>query len=243
MNKYGISKKDFYKIINIFKEYSSIIEKVIIFGSRARGDYRDNSDIDLTIKFRKNNGKINSIIEKIEEKIIYTVDIIDYDHIHNMKLKEYIDTEGKVIFLIGEEGELLMNKNKLIDKFNDLKRAHKKLEECIKRDYKEDDIVLDATIQRFEFTYELSWKLMKGYLEYNGNADINGPRKAIKESFKMGILKDGNSWLDIIQDRNRTSHTYDEESAVDIFENIKDRYVHVIKDYLKTMENELKDII
>ncbi|MEG6615178.1 HI0074 family nucleotidyltransferase substrate-binding subunit [Peptococcaceae bacterium 1198_IL3148] len=68
-------------------------------------------------------------------------------------------------------------------KLADLKKAYIKLNESINRDPYQDDIVLDAAIQRFEFTYELSWKLMKAYLEYNGNLEATSPRKAIKESF------------------------------------------------------------
>jgi len=191
--RYGIGKRVFYEIVNTFKDYSEIVEEVILFGSRARGDFKQSSDIDLAVKFRKDSGKLYEIIESMENKnIIYTMDIIDYDKILNKKLKAYIQKEGKTIFLSDDKGGILLNINKLKDKLEDLKRAFNKLKESAKRNPNEDDIVIDATIQRFEFTYELSWKLMKAYLEYNGNLEATSPRKAIKESYKEGLIKDGN---------------------------------------------------
>ena len=170
----------------------------------------------------KNPEKISNIIEDMEaSNIIYTMDIIDYDKISNDKLKSYVDSEGEIIFLSDDEGGVLLTTNKLEDKLRDLKKAFSKLKESASRN-PDDDIVIDATIQRFEFTYELSWKLMKAYLEYNGNLEATSPRKAIKESFKEGLIEDGAQWLDMLQDRNRTSHTYDENCAIEIFNNIKE---------------------
>ncbi len=240
VNEYGIDKKSFYKIINVFTPYAAMIEKVILFGSRARGDYKEASDIDLAIKFRRNPHKLTEIMEMIEtEAIIYTVDFIDYNKITNEKLKQYIDQEGKVIFLTNLKGEILVTTNKLKDKAADLKKAFNKLKSSALRDPAEDDIVIDATIQRFEFTYELSWKLMKAYLEYNGHLEATSPRKAIRESFKEGLIQDGNTWLEMLQDRNRTSHTYDEACALEIFENIKNSYLDIFQAFITTIEKEL----
>lgn len=69
------------------------------------------------------------------------------------------------------------------------------------RDASQDDLVIDATIQRFESTYELSWKLMKLYLEYNGNLEANSPRKAIKEAFKTGLIQEGDRWLQMLDEK------------------------------------------
>ena len=238
--RYGLSRRDFYNLIGLFKDYSKVIEKVILFGSRARGDYKETSDVDIAIKFRWNNNKIYEIKENIEKQdIIYTFDLIDYSNIKNEKLKRYIDNEGEIIFLSNEEGDTMVTVNKLKDKLEDLKKAFKKLAESVNRDYLEDDIVLDAGIQRFEFTYEMSWKLMKAYLEYNGNLEATSPRKAIKESFKEGLIEDGEMWLKMLQDRNRTAHTYDEENAIEIFHNIKDEYICSFEKFLKNIEDEI----
>lgn len=109
---------------------------------------------------------------------------------------------------------------KLNDKLQDLERAFNKLGESLKRDPEMDDIVIDATIQRFKFTYELSWKLMKAYLAYNGIIDVASPRRTIKEAFKDGIIQECERWLQVLDTRNRTSYTYDEGIAKEIFEQI-----------------------
>ncbi|MDF0728240.1 HI0074 family nucleotidyltransferase substrate-binding subunit [Cytobacillus sp. S13-E01] len=233
----GLSKSNFYKIIKIFEKYSDIIEAVLLFGSRARGDFKSTSDIDLAIKFRKDNNQLYKISDSLsEENIIYTFDIIDYEKISNEKLKDYIDKEGKIIFLTSPTGQVMDNMNKVKDKLADLQRAYNKLHECLERDASKDDLVIDATIQRFEFTYELSWKLMKTYLEYNGNLEVTSPRRTIREAFKDGILSDGEKWLKMLEDRNRTSHTYNEDIALEIYKNIKEDYITLFDALLSEMK-------
>lgn len=68
-------------------------------------------------------------------------------------------------------------------------------------------------IKAFEFTYELGWNLLKDYLEAAGVSDIIGSRSAIREAFQKGIIEDGETWMEMIKARNRTSHTYDCEVA------------------------------
>jgi len=75
-------------------------------------------------------------------------------------------------------------------------------------------------IQCFEYTYELSWNLLKDYLDAEGIQTITGPRSAITESFKYGIIQNGELWMLMLQDRNRTSHTYNEETTDEIIEHI-----------------------
>ncbi|MGC8140928.1 HI0074 family nucleotidyltransferase substrate-binding subunit, partial [Salmonella enterica] len=67
--------------------------------------------------------------------------------------------------------------NKIMDKLFDFEKTLNKLHQSITRDVEKDDLVLDATIQRFEFTYELAWKWMRSYLEYNRNNEVTSPRK------------------------------------------------------------------
>lgn len=71
----------------------------------------------------------------------------------------------------------------------------------------------DGLVQRFEFTHELSWKLMKSYAEYQGYDGIAGSRDATRKAFEMGLITDGETWMDMIRSRNETSHTYDGDVA------------------------------
>jgi nucleotidyltransferase substrate binding protein (TIGR01987 family) len=85
-------------------------------------------------------------------------------------------------------------------------------------------IVLDGVIQRFEFSYELAWKLIKAYLEYQGFTEVGSPRKAFRQAFQEGLIEDGQAWMDMLQDRNLSSHTYDEKQALSIYKRIKEMH-------------------
>ena len=132
-----------------------------------------------------------------------------------------------------------MNIEKLREKLLNYSKALSRLEESLARD-ESDDIVIDAVIQRFEFTYELSWKLLKDYLSFHGIADVRSPREAFKEAFAVNLLREGDVWIDMLEDRNRTSHTYDEDEARAIYNKIKNRYYNILKNLRVTLGEELK---
>lgn len=75
-------------------------------------------------------------------------------------------------------------------------------------------------IQCFEYTYELAWNVLKDYLEAEGNRNIIGSKSAIMEAFKVGLIQDGEGWMRMFKDRNKTSHTYNEETADEIVSHI-----------------------
>lgn len=129
-----------------------------------------------------------------------------------------------------------MDNNRLKQQYNNFARALKRLEEVLELP-KEDEIVLDATIQRFEFTYELSWKLMKLYLEDQGIVDVcHTPKMTVKEAFKREVIHDGQGWIDMIGDRNRTSHIYNQSMARRIYNNINDKYIRLFRELREFME-------
>jgi len=83
-------------------------------------------------------------------------------------------------------------------------------------------------IQAFEYTHELAWNVLRDLLLYQGRTGIIGSRDASREAFKLGLLGDdeqaGSLWLDMIEKRNLTSHTYNEETAEEIVTAIVDDY-------------------
>ena len=85
------------------------------------------------------------------------------------------------------------------------------------------DYRLDAVIKRFEFSYELSWKLLKLLLEFKG-IEAKSPRDCFKEAFAAGLIQDGSGWIDMLNDRNLTSHTYKEADAREICKRIETVY-------------------
>lgn len=81
-------------------------------------------------------------------------------------------------------------------------------------------LVIDAAIQRFEFTFELAWKCLKAAVEASG-AIAPMPREAIKQAFAAGWIKDEGLWLSLMKARNESSHIYDEAAALRIFELVR----------------------
>jgi nucleotidyltransferase substrate binding protein (TIGR01987 family) len=86
-----------------------------------------------------------------------------------------------------------------------------------------------GTIQFFETTFELAWKLMKDYLSYLGY-EVKSPRDAIKQSFAIELITNGDSWINALMDRNLTTHTYDEEIANEVYQAIKNNYFLLLND-------------
>jgi len=81
-----------------------------------------------------------------------------------------------------------------------------------------------GVIQAFEFTHELAWNVLKDYLQDQGNQNIRGSKDATREAFKVSLIRDGEGWMAMIQSRNISSHTYDEETAAKLVEAIVTDY-------------------
>ncbi|MDE6443204.1 MAG: nucleotidyltransferase substrate binding protein [Muribaculaceae bacterium] len=97
------------------------------------------------------------------------------------------------------------------------------------------DLAKEGLIQRFEFTHELSWKVMKDYLEYQG-ISIGGSRDAFREALQMGLIED-KRWMQSIKARNLTSHIYDEDMAEIIYNEILSIYLPLMIEFRDKMLN------
>ncbi|MBN1984636.1 MAG: nucleotidyltransferase substrate binding protein [Chitinivibrionales bacterium] len=99
------------------------------------------------------------------------------------------------------------------------------------------DIIQKAgLIQFFEIGFELAWNTMKDYLEDQGFEGLRSPRDTIKKGFEIGLIDKGHEWLQLLQDRNNTSHTYDEKTTEQITLQIRARYYPLLKELLTTLE-------
>lgn len=97
-----------------------------------------------------------------------------------------------------------------------------------------DDLLKEGLIQRFEYTHELAWKVMKDYAEYQGYTEIRGSRDAFRQALRMGIIDSG-LWLESIDDRNLTSHNYDESVAEEVYDAIVNEYYPLLVKFERTM--------
>ncbi len=117
-----------------------------------------------------------------------------------------------------------MSKERFIERQADVRESAARLAEAVAQP--ETDLVRDATIQRFEFTFEVTWKTLKLYLERQGY-ECGGPRPTLKKAFTENLIptpEEADMWLRMIEDRNLTSHAYDEILAKRI-------YQHIVTDY------------
>ena len=120
----------------------------------------------------------------------------------------------------------------------ELINATQRLKEALQED--ENDIVIDGTLHRFEFTFELAWKTMKDYLEYSGIIEgIGSPREIIKTAFANGIIDDGENWIKMMLARNSLSHLYDEGKSREIYIEIKEVYINLFEELNKKFANIL----
>jgi len=102
------------------------------------------------------------------------------------------------------------------------------------------DLEKQGLIKAFEYTYELGWNTLKDFLTYRGQTDIYGSRDAIRKAFTANLITDGEGWMDMLQSRNKTSHTYNEETAEEITNAVLTRYYSLFKQ-LETRLSALLD--
>lgn len=101
-----------------------------------------------------------------------------------------------------------------------------------------EEIIKEGLIQRFEYTFEIAWNVMKDYALYQGNSDIGGSRDAIRYAFSTKLIADGDTWMEMIKSRVKTSHTYNEETAQEIFKKILDEYHAAFLQFQTVMEGK-----
>jgi nucleotidyltransferase substrate binding protein (TIGR01987 family) len=113
-----------------------------------------------------------------------------------------------------------MSRERFIERQAEVRQAVARLREAVAAP--ETGLVRDAVIQRFEFTFELVWKTLKLWLERQGR-ECGGPRPTLKQAFADGLIpttEEADGWLRMLDDRNLTSHAYDEALAARIYRNI-----------------------
>jgi nucleotidyltransferase substrate binding protein (TIGR01987 family) len=124
-------------------------------------------------------------------------------------------------------------------RFANYKKALLQLEEAVTLARKRSLSQLEkqGLIQGFEYTYELGWNTLKDFLQHQGNQNIYGSRDAIREAFKIGLITDGEAWMDMFQNRNKTSHTYNRQTADEISNAIENTYFELFKKLERHFDN------
>lgn len=121
------------------------------------------------------------------------------------------------------------------NKLENFIKALDRLKEGLLQYDEEDELQRDGIIQRYEFTFELAWKTLKEIFEDEGLVGLNSPKTVLREAYSSGLIDDEKIWLDMLVDRNATSHIYSQSNAIEICKRIKEIYVDKLE--------ELKDKI
>lgn len=211
MPQYDI--KNLYRsIVMLGRRYGA--QKLVLFGSRARGDNRPASDIDLAVYGmpESQRGAFGAACEELPT-------LLKLDIVH-------IRPGMAPLFLQNIERDGIDLMNKFSEKYRQLVDAVARLREALS-DYDKTALesVRDGVIQRFEFCTELAWKTMREYLIDQGYTELNSPKATIRQAFAFGLISDESGWLSLLEDRNLTSHIYNEETAKEIFGHISQKYL------------------
>lgn len=109
-------------------------------------------------------------------------------------------------------------------RFGNYQKALRQLSDAVARS-DIDKLHEQGIIQCFKYTFELAWKTLQDFLtEVRGYTEVRGPRPSLETAFQDAIIEDGQAWLKILQDRNLTSHLYDETEMQDILQRIREQH-------------------
>ncbi len=110
-------------------------------------------------------------------------------------------------------------KNETLESMDFYLSALQRFSEALDEDLS-NPLAIDGSIQRFEFSFELAWKLLKKVLMDLEGIEALSPKKTLQFAFKLGWIESESAWLLMLNDRNLTSHTYREECAQEIYSHL-----------------------
>lgn len=201
--------------------------KIVLFGSRARGDNHPRSDIDLSI-YGMPERQQASFYFAVEEEL---QTLLKFDLVHITQ-----HTSPALLQNIQKDGVIIMGSYS--DKLKNFEKALSRLQESIEEyDRTHSDTVRDGVIQRFEFTCELSWKTTREFLLDQGYSEINSPKAVMREAYSCGLIKDDQEWVHLLNDRNLTAHLYDENVAAEIYQRIVSHHIGCFTQLLEQLQN------
>ena len=199
--------------------------RLVLYGSRARGDHRYNSDVDLAVYGmpEENEGAFGMDCDELPT--LLKLDIVQIREGMNPAFLANIEKDGVTLM------------DRLHEKYEQFEAAVFRLREALE-DYRSTPLssVRDGVIQRFEFCAELAWKTMREYLLDQGYTEINSPKAVIRQAFAYGMIEDAEGWIRLMNDRNLTSHVYDERTAEEIFRRIETVYLALFDAALVSMK-------
>jgi nucleotidyltransferase substrate binding protein (TIGR01987 family) len=122
-----------------------------------------------------------------------------------------------------------------IQRFQNFKRAFQQLSDAaaLAQQRELSELEQQGVIQAFEFTHELAWNTLKDFLEVRGTVNLFGSKDATRQAFATGLIENGVVWMEMIESRNKSTHTYDCKTAEAIAKAIVSSYVPEFKKFQK----------
>lgn len=226
----NLKSYDFYYDIRSL----TFVKGLYLFGSRANDTQGERSDIDLAILCPEASEdewrKICHILDGADT--LLSIDYIRLDTLKDESLKRSIEKNKIVLF------EKKENTYPWYDLFLDLGEAVEKLQNVLTLKDKTFPYVREASIQIFEYSFELFWKFLKKLCLEEG-LEANSPKSALQKAYALKLIDDEQTWLDMMEDRNLTSHTYRQTNAKEIVEHLS-LYAHVMRKTYDKLKDDYK---
>lgn len=125
-------------------------------------------------------------------------------------------------------------------RFQNFEKAYLLLNEIADRDIDSfSQLEKEGVVKRFEIIIELSWKVLKDYLENEGYDNVKNGKQAIRQAFQDEIITDAEDWMKALQQRNLTSHTYDDDILDETLNFIIDEFYPIVRDLYQKLKQEL----
>jgi len=127
-----------------------------------------------------------------------------------------------------------------IQRYSNFKKAFSNLNEAVELSNERELTKLEkqGLIQFFEYTYELAWNTIRDFYRSKGEVDIQGSRDAFRLAFERGLIEDGQVFMNMIKSRHLSSHTYNEETADEIYQDIVNHYFFAFQELMVRLQQE-----
>lgn len=193
-------------------------QRVVLYGSRARGDHHPKSDMDIAF-FGDETGFF-----AFQDAMEQLPTLLEFDLVRVTEKTSAAFAEN-----IRKDGIVLMDAS--FKKAVQLSNALNRLEEAI-HEYRQtgSKTVRDGALQRFEFCAELAWKAVHDYLEGQGYLDVHSPKAIMRKAFVEELITDEQGWISLLNARNQTSHLYDDEIADTVYHAVETVYLPLLTD-------------
>lgn len=202
------------------------VHEIWLFGSRSKGTSLERSDIDLAILCPEATNDEWQVIRNIIDSAdtLLKIDCLRLDQLKDSALKADIEKTKTILF------KRIKNNYDWYELFLDLGEALEKFQDAAQMNKDTHPYLTEATIQIFEYTFELYWKMLKKIC-YQEGIEVQSPRATFQQAFALKLIDDEMIWLKMMENRNLTSHTYKRTTANIIYDECKTYLPVMVKTY------------